>query len=518
MANESTPGILDQQREGIPSGMAPAEQPPGGEAGAAPLPATAEARRDVAFDEDEGGRRLAGPAGASGPAIRRADSGEMSAGPPHSLEAEQAVLGSVLIDPEAYFAVAAFLKPEDFYLIRHQWIWDAYVKLHEQRMPVDFVTVTEELERRGQLAEMGGPAYLTRLMNAVPTSIHAEAYGRIVEQTAVRRRLLNAAAAIAKLAYQEERIIEEVVNDSEQALFHVIERRLTHDVRPIRAVASEYFDYVQELYDNRDQPLGVPTGFNALDQILGGMQKSDLLIIAGRPSQGKSGFLFSVALNAARRYKKRVAIFSLEMSNEQVLQRLVSQETKIDSQKLRLGRLDGDDWPLFVEAINALSEAPIFLDDTPAITPLQLRTKCRRLYLEHGLDLIIVDYLQLMTSEVRNENRVQEVSYVSRSLKTLARELRVPVLTAAQLSRAVEQRHGQRPMLSDLRESGSLEQDSDVVMFIHPSSDVLKPNVSEIIVAKHRNGPTGTAELYFNKTLAQFWDAETRPDVLEQLR
>jgi replicative DNA helicase len=310
-------------------------------------------------------------------------------------------------------------------------------------------------------------------------------------------------------------LIEEAVNEAEKAIFAVSERRLTHELQPIKQALSEYYDRVDYLARHRDETIGVPTGFIDLDRVLGGMQPSDLLIIAGRPGQGKSGFCISAAKNASQLHKKHVALFSLEMSNEQLVQRLVAQETGIDSQRLRLGDIRDEEWPLFTQAVSALGETHIYLDDTPAITPLQLRTKCRRLHMEVGLDLIIVDYLQLMTGDTRMDNRVQEVSYISRNLKVLARELKVPVLAAAQLSRAVEQRSDKRPVLSDLRESGSLEQDADVVLFIYRpdqyEADTLKQNIAEIIVSKHRNGPTHPGiELVFRKELAKFENAVTR--------
>lgn len=379
---------------------------------------------------------------------------------PHNREAEEAVVGAVLINPEVYYDLAQFLQADDFYIHRHRWIWEAFNRLHEQRIPIDFLTVTEELERAGQLAEIGGPAYLTALLNQVPTSLHAEAYGRMVEAAAIRRRLLTAANQIATLAYNEQETVENVIEEAEKHLFNVSERRLRHDVRPIASVLSEYYDRIDELARRPEEIFGVPTGFIDLDRMLTGMQPSDLLIIAGRPGQGKSGFLLSVAKNAALLHKKHVAVFSLEMSNEQVVQRLLAQQTGIDSQRLRNGKLNEDEWPLLTEAIDVLEKTHIYLDDTPAITPLQLRTKCRRLHMEIGLDLIIIDYLQLMGGDTRTENRVQEVSYISRNLKALARELDVPVLAAAQLSRAVEQRTDKRPVLSDLRESGCLTGDT----------------------------------------------------------
>jgi replicative DNA helicase len=432
---------------------------------------------------------------------------------PHSREAEEAVIGSVLINPEAYYDVASFLRADDFYIHRHRWIWETFSRLHERRVPIDFLTVSQELDQQGQLAEVGGPAYLTALINNVPTSLHAEAYGHIVEETAIRRKMLTAANDIAKLAYQQEASVESVMDEAEKAVFGVSERRTTHDLRSIREVLSEYYDRIDQLAGRDIETLGVPTGFVDLDRLLGGLQPSDFLIVAGRPGSGKTAFMLSAAKNAAQKYKKHVAVFSLEMSSEQLVQRIIAQETGIDSQRLRTGKLDEEEWPLFTHAIEVLGDTIIFLDDTPALTPLQLRTKCRRLHLEFQLDLILVDYLQLMSSGVRSENRVQEVSYISRNLKVLARELNVPVLAAAQLSRAIEQRTDKEPVLSDLRESGSLEQDADIVMFIHRpeqyEKDTLKQNIAQIKVAKHRNGPTGTIELVFRNQIAKFENAAT---------
>jgi len=434
---------------------------------------------------------------------------------PYDRQAEEAVLGSVLVNAEVYYDLAHFISGDDFFLHRNRWIWETFTSLHEQRLPIDILTVSEELERQGRLEEVGGPAYLTTLINNVPSSLHAEAYGKVVEETATRRRLLEAANQIARLAFQSGTPVEDVVNDAEKAVFGVSERRLSHQLQPISQALSEYYDRIDYLARHRDETIGVPTGFIDLDRLLGGMQPSDLLIIAGRPGQGKSGFCISVAKNASQLHKKHVALFSLEMSNDQLVQRLVAQETGIDSQRLRLANLHDDEWPIFTQAVSVLGDTHIYLDDTPAITPLQLHTKCRRLHMEVGLDLIIVDYLQLMTGDVRIENRVQEVSYISRNLKALARELKVPVLAAAQLSRAVESRRPPRPILSDLRESGSLEQDSDVVMFIYRpdqyEEDTLKQNIAEIIVSKHRNGPVGSVELVFRQALAKFENAATRP-------
>lgn len=430
---------------------------------------------------------------------------------PFNLEAEEAVLGSVLINPEAFYEVAPLLRAEDFYAVKHGWIWQSFLELNENKMPIDLLTVRDHLEKHDQLGDIGGPAYLTWLVMTVPTALNVNAYGRTVHDTSIRRRLLKAASEIAKLAYDKTTDIDEVVSQSEQNLFAVSENRVTRGLTPIKQVASDLFDRIQYLTDHKDEPLGMPTGFRDLDKILGGLQRSDLVIIAGRPGQGKTAWMLNTALNVSK-LNKRVAFFSLEMSNEQLMQRLVSQETGINTHSLRQGELNEDDWQRFTNAIGVLSDMGIYLDDTPAISPLQLRTKSRRLAAEVQLDLIVVDYLQLMTADLgRGANRVQEVSHISRSLKTLARELNVPVLTGAQLSRGVEQRSGQRPMLSDLRESGSIEQDSDVVLFLHHpdawDEDPQRQNVTEIIVAKHRNGPTGSAQMVFLPQLTRFVDA-----------
>lgn len=427
---------------------------------------------------------------------------------PHSIEAEEAVLGSILINPDALFDVAPFLQSEDFFIVRNGWVWEALARLHERREQIDYLTVVQELREQNRLEEIGGAAYITYLINHTPSSIYAETYGRIVERAALRRRMLTAAGTIARLAQQEDSDINDLIDRSEATLFAVTERRLRQEVVPIRTAVAEYYDRVEQLYSHQKESSGVPTGFTDLDQLLGGLQKSDLLIIAGRPGMGKTGWLLSTAHNAARA-GARVAIFSMEMSTEQIVQRLISSETGITAQNLRLGRLKDREWALFVEAVGRLSKLNIYLDDTPALTPLQMRAKCRRLYAEYGLDLIMVDYLQLMNSGAGpSENRVQEISFISRNLKHIAREINVPVVAAAQLSRAVEQRQDKRPQLSDLRESGSIEQDADVVMFIYRddvyNENTERKNEADILVAKHRNGPTGSVTLFFRKELTQF--------------
>ncbi len=443
-----------------------------------------------------------------------AESGRIERLPPQSVEAEEAVLGSILIDPDAIIRVAAMLKPEDFYREKHGWIYETALILHERREPIDFLTVCDELERRGQLEEVGGAAFITTLINVVPTSIHAEHYARIVERTATRRRLIEAAGQIAALAYQEAEDVDEVVDRAEQVLFGVSERRISRELVPIKQVLSEYYDRIEYLTRHQGEMIGIPTGFTDIDKLLGGLQRSDLVILAARPSVGKTSLALSFAHNSAKKYGQRVAFFSLEMSDEQVVQRLISAETGINAQRLRRGDIEQDEWGRFIKATSDLAETHIYIDDTPSISALELRTKARRLHAEIGIDLIVVDYLQLMRGDFRSENRVQEISSISRALKALARELNVPVLALSQLSRGVESRTDKRPILSDLRESGALEQDADVVIFIYRdemyNENTERPNIADIMVAKHRNGPTGSVSLYFRKELAQFLEAEVR--------
>jgi len=374
---------------------------------------------------------------------------------PHNIEAEEAVLGALLIDPEGIFRVLPFLRAEDFYLQKHRWIYESIIRIHDRRDPIDFLTLTTELEQREQLEAVGGAAYISQLINAVPSAVSIESYGRLVEQTAVRRRLLDAVSDIARLAYDEKLPIDQVVDKSEQSLFGVSQQRATRDLQPIQEVVQRYYDRVEYLYAHRGEPMGVPTGFHDLDRVLGGFQRSDLLILAARPGVGKTSLMITFALKAAEK-GRTVALFSLEKSAEQLAQRMVAAISQIDAQRLRLGQLQDDEWPRFADAIGHLSDLPIYIDDTPSISVLQLRTKCRRLASERPLEMVFVDYLQLMNSDIHSDNRVQEVSYISRSLKGIARELDIPLMTASQLSRAVEQRTDKKPVLSDLRESGCL--------------------------------------------------------------
>ena len=440
---------------------------------------------------------------------------------PANPEAEEAVLGSLLIDPDAVIKVASFLESDDFYREKNAWIYQAVLHLHERREPADFVTLVDELERRNQLQEVGGAAYITSLINSVPTAVYIEHYAHIVERTATLRRLIGAAGQIATLAYEEAEDVGEVVDRAEQIIFSVSERRVRRDLVPVRQVMHDVVDRIDFLHRHRGDVLGVPTGFTKLDKLLGGFQKSDLIILAARPSVGKTSLALNFALNAARRHKKVVGFFSLEMSAEQLVQRLLSVETGINQQRLRQGEIEDHEWQMLMEAAGVLSETMLFIDDTPAISALELRTKARRLQAEHGLDLVIVDYLQLMRGEGgRNDNRVQEISYISRSLKSLARELETPLIALSQLSRAVESRTDHKPQLSDLRESGAIEQDADIVMFIYREEMVKdtseRKNIADIIVAKHRNGPTDTVPLFFQKELTRFADLELVREPLDR--
>ena len=443
-----------------------------------------------------------------------AESSRIERLPPQSMEAEEAILGALLIDPDAIIRVATVLRPEDFYREKNNWIYDTILILHERRESIDFLTVCDELERREKLDQVGGPAFITSLINAVPTSIHAEHYARIVERAATRRRLIDAAGQIAVLAYQEADDVDEVVDHAEAVLFGVSERRISKELVPIRQILSEYYDRIEYLTSHQGEVIGIPTGFNDMDKLLGGLQRSDMVILAARPSVGKTSLALSIAHNAAKKHRQRVAFFSLEMSNEQVVQRLISAETGINAQRLRRGQINDGEWTRFMKASSDLAETHFYIDDTPGISALELRTKARRLQAEVGVDLVIVDYLQLMRGDYRSENRVQEISAISRGIKALARELNVPVLALSQLSRSVESRTDKRPILSDLRESGALEQDADVVIFIYRdelyNENTEKQNIADIIVAKHRNGPTGVVSLFFKKELAQFREAELR--------
>jgi len=438
--------------------------------------------------------------------------------PPQNIEAERSVLGSILLDPEAIFKVADWLRIDDFYEKRHRLIYQAILTLFERRQPVDILTLTNQLEDQKNLEEIGGAAYLSSLINNVPTAFHIVDYAKIISSKAILRRLISAAGEIASLAYKTELSSEEIIDKAEQVLFAVAKNLNKQNFTSITEILNKAFERIDEVHKDKGKLRGLPTGFNDLDNLLAGLQKSDLIILAARPSMGKTSLALNIALNVAINQKVPVGIFSLEMSKEQLVDRLLCGEASVDSWKLRTGNLGEDDFPRLGEAIARLSEAPIFIDDSPIANVFDIRTKARRLQAENGLGLIIIDYLQLMEGGKNHDGRVQEISEISRALKALARELDVPVIAISQLSRAVEQRPSKIPQLSDLRESGSIEQDADVVAFIYREDyyeeDSEKKNIADILIKKHRNGPTGHIELYFEASQMKFYNLDKKHNIL----
>jgi replicative DNA helicase len=432
--------------------------------------------------------------------------------PPQSIEAEQSVLGALLIDRDAVVEVAELVHPGDFYRQHHGTIYAAILDLYERREPVDIVTVSEVLERVGTLEQVGGSAYLTSLINLTPTAVNATHYARIVERKAVLRNLIAAAGRIAGIGYDESTDLDQSIDKAEQELFAVSQKRVASGFSPLKTLLHAAYDRLDYLHQHKGEISGIRTGFADLDAMTTGLQKSDLILLAARPSIGKTSLALNFAEHAAVREGKTVGVFSLEMSKEQLVLRLLSSVANIDSQRLRTGFLEEMDFTRLAPAMNSLAEAPIYIDDTPNISTMELRTKARRLQAESGLDLVIVDYLQLMQSSVqsRDANRVQEVSDISRGLKGLARELQVPVVALSQLSRQAEMRESKEPRLSDLRESGALEQDSDLVMFLWRDKDRgaedqdQEGEVINLRLAKHRNGPTGETKLWFKKRQTRF--------------
>ena len=430
---------------------------------------------------------------------------------PHNREAEEAVIGSILINPEVYFDVAVFLRNEDFYIHRNRWIWCAIARLHSSRTPIDLLTVSDELDRQGKLAEMGGSAYLTSLINQVPTSLNAESYGRIVQADATRRKLILAANMIASLGYSGDdiaTIMAQAVTELEKAVSDFMGDGLKHISVPM----SRVYDRMVDATEKGIVP-GIPTEIGNLDTILKNLKPGAMIIVAGRPGTGKTAFKLSVAKNVALQ-GKRVAIFTLEMPDEQIYERLASNETGIALDKIQDGRLTEDEWQKVNAATEVFEKSQIFMDDTPAITPAQIEARCRRLMMQYGpLDLVVVDYLQIMDADGKTSNRTEEVSAISRGLKNVCRRLNVPFLVGAQINREAE-KENRRPRMSDLRESGSIEADSDIVIFpyIEEDEDELavktkKNNTTvplKLIVAKHRNGPTGDADATFKKQVTKF--------------
>lgn len=432
--------------------------------------------------------------------------------PPHNIEAEQSVLGAMLLSKDACYQVAEHLKSDDFYRESHRKIFDIIVALSEKREPVDLVTVTEELRNAKILEQMGGVMYLTTLTETVPTIANAMYYSKIVEEKAILRRLINTSSQIVSKAYDGAEDVENILDDAERRILEIAQKRRVENYHHIKDILLSTFERIEELYNSDGGITGVPTGFADIDERTSGFQPSDLILIAARPSMGKTAFALNIAQNAAIRHKIPVAIFSLEMSKEQLVQRMLCSESNVDSHRLRTGKLMDDDWPRLARAMGPLSQASIFIDDTPGITSLEIRSKARRIKAEQGLGLIIIDYLQLMAGSGRTENRQQEISDISRSLKALARELSVPVVALSQLSRAPEMRSDHKPILSDLRESGSQEQDSDLVAFLYREDyydkDTDQKNIAEIIIAKQRNGPTGSVKLVWLPRFTKFANIE----------
>ncbi len=443
---------------------------------------------------------------------------DFTSSPPQNSEAEASLLGALLIDSDAIVKIADTLTPRDFYDSKNQRIYEAIIQLYEQHEAIDVLTLSNKLKNNGYLEGIGGPAYLTELTNFVPTAAHVEQYADIVAQKALRRRLITASKEIVDLGYDESKQLRELIEEAETRLFEVSQQHVKQDIISLETILAESFDRLDDLHKDKKKIRGVPTGFKDIDNTLAGFQRSDLIVLAARPSMGKTALALNFAHNVAVKANQPVLIFSLEMSKEQLVDRLLSMESGVDAWALRTGNLTDSDFEKIGQAMGTLSEAQIFIDDSPGITLSDLRTKARREAHQHPLGLIIVDYLQLMSGSSRFGsdfgNRVQEISEISRGLKGVARELNVPVLALSQLSRSVESRSPQIPQLADLRESGSIEQDADVVAFIYredyynPETD--RKKIADVLIKKHRNGPVGNVELYFENERQRFRSVETR--------
>jgi replicative DNA helicase len=441
--------------------------------------------------------------------------------PPQNLEAEISVLGAILQEQEALLKCLETLRAADFYKEAHRKIFSACEELFRKSEPVDLVTLGHELSRRKQLEEVGGGAYLASLVDQVPTAAHAANHAQIVKDKAILRSLAEKGTAVVGRAYADKEDVDKLLDWAEQQIFEISQAKISRSFLSLRQLMKSTVQYIEKLYERKAHVTGIPTGYSKLDEMTAGLQPSDLIVIAGRPSMGKSSFSLNIAERTALAEGTKVGIFSLEMSTDLVVQRFLCSLARLDSSKLRTGRLADADWPRLTTCAGRLSEAPIFIDDTPAISLLEMRAKARRLKAEHGLDLVIVDYLQLVSGRVRAENRQQEISEISRGLKAMAKELNVPVIALSQLSRAVEAREDKRPQLSDLRESGAIEQDADVVIFLYRPAfyarkdrakqledDEAEDNTAEVIIGKQRNGPTGTVHLAFRREYARFEEQE----------
>lgn len=437
--------------------------------------------------------------------------------PPQNLDAETSLLGGILIDTDAVVKIADTVSPEDFYDEKHGIIYSAVQSLYEKHSPIDVLTVADKLRASGQLDTIGGASYLTELSNDVPTAAHVEQYASIVSQKAIRRRLIKASQDITTYGYDESKSLQELISDAEASLFDVSQKHVKQDIVNLESILSDSFERLDELHKDKGKIRGIPTGFKDLDGILAGFQRSDLIILAARPSMGKTALALNLAHNVATKAGESVLLFSLEMSKEQLVDRMLAMESGVDAWALRTGNLSDQDFERISHAMGTLSEAQIYIDDTPGITVSDMRTKARRESHKHPLGLIIVDYLQLMSGGAKfsgESNRVQEITEISRGLKGLARELNVPMIALSQLSRTVETRHPQIPQLSDLRESGSIEQDADVVAFIYRedyyNQESERQNITDVFIKKHRNGPVGGVELYFDREKQRFRSLESK--------
>ncbi|WP_373600144.1 replicative DNA helicase [Paraclostridium bifermentans] len=428
--------------------------------------------------------------------------------PPHSVESEQSILGSILLDKDAIITVTETIQPEDFYKEAHKIIYECMMKLNNKSEPIDLITLTEELKKQGHLEDVGGISYITSLSTIVPTTSNVKYYADIVKEKSVLRKLIKVSNDILNLGYDSSIKVEDILEKAEKQIFDISQEKSSEDFKSINSVLMDAYDMIEKLYTNKEDITGITTGFEDLNNKTNGLQRTDLILIAARPAMGKTAFSLNLVQNAALKGDASVAVFSLEMSKEQLVQRMLAAQSHVELKKIKNGSLDENDWPRIIDAMSVLSNANIYIDDTPGIKIGELRSKCRKLKIEKGLDLILIDYLQLMEGDGGNESRQQEISKISRSLKIIAKELNCPVIALSQLSRAPEQRADHRPMLSDLRESGAIEQDADIVMFLyrdeyyHPDSE--RKNIGEIIIAKNRHGETGSVELVWLGEIQKF--------------
>ena len=430
--------------------------------------------------------------------------------PPHSVESEQSILGSIFLDKDAIITVAETINPSDFYKEAHKIIYESMLSLNSNNEPIDLITLIEELRKEGHLDNIGGISYLTSLSTIVPTTSNVKYYANIVKEKSVMRQLIKASNEIINLGYDASTDVQERLNKAEKSIFDISQEKSGDDIQPINAVLQDTFDMIEKLCTEKKEVTGITTGFKDLNKKINGLQRTDLILLAARPAMGKTAFSLNLVQNAALKGDASVAVFSLEMSKEQLVQRMLSAQSNVELSKIKTGTLGESDWPRIIDGMAVLSEANIFIDDTPGIKISEIRSKCRRLKMEKGLDLILIDYLQLMEGEGKNENRQQEIAKISRSLKILAKELDCPVVALSQLSRSPELRKDHRPILSDLRESGSIEQDADIVMFLYRDEyyhdDSEKKNIGEVIVAKNRHGETGNVELVWFGQVQKFAD------------